>query len=102
MAASISSDSADASSSETPSAAGDFHKQNGLDAQALNKKFSSLTASSSCTNDENACVGGGFAQCVDGSFQTTPCAGGTQCFALPLVNKAGTVSDMFSYSLRPC
>jgi len=89
MAAPISSDS-DASPSGTESAVGDFHKQNGLDAQALNKKFLSLTASSSCTDGDNACVGGSFAQCVGGSFQTIACAGGTQCFALPLVNRAGT------------
>lgn len=39
---------------------------------------------------QQACVNGGFAQCVGGVFETTACAGGTQCFALPLVNKAGT------------
>jgi hypothetical protein len=27
---------------------------------------------------------------VGGKFQVTACSGGTQCFALPLVNKAGT------------
>ena len=39
---------------------------------------------------ENACVGGGFAQCVGGKWTIVPCAGGLQCFALPLVNSDGT------------
>ncbi|KAF9052237.1 hypothetical protein BDZ89DRAFT_1056587 [Hymenopellis radicata] len=53
-------------------------------------KFSTLTADSACTAGESACVNGGFAQCVGGKFTVTQCAGGTQCFALPLVNSAGT------------
>ncbi|KAK0442810.1 uncharacterized protein EV420DRAFT_1072550 [Desarmillaria tabescens] len=67
-----------------------FQKQNGEDAKALNAQFASLTASSPCTDGDQACVNGGFAQCVGGQFTITQCAGGTQCFALPLVNKAGT------------
>lgn len=67
-----------------------FQRQNGLDAQKLNRSFQSLTADSPCDDGEQACVEGGFAQCVGGSFQITQCSGGTQCFALPLVNKAGT------------
>ena len=31
-----------------------------------------------------------FAQCVGGSWFATACAGSTQCYALPLVNKQGT------------
>ncbi|KAJ7115906.1 hypothetical protein C8R44DRAFT_841816 [Mycena epipterygia] len=72
-----------------PSATG-FQAQNGLDAQKLNAQFKTLTASSSCTAGEEACIGTSFAQCVSGSFVLTPCAGGTICAALPLVNKAGT------------
>jgi len=67
-----------------------FQLQNGKDAQALNAKFAKLTASSSCTEGESACVSGGFAQCVSGKFVVTQCAGGLTCVALPLVNKAGT------------
>ncbi|KAK0452076.1 uncharacterized protein EV420DRAFT_690943 [Desarmillaria tabescens] len=67
-----------------------FQKQNGEDAKTLNAQFASLTASSPCTDGDQACVNGGFAQCVGGQFTITQCAGGTQCFALPLVNKAGT------------
>jgi hypothetical protein len=67
-----------------------FTLQNGLDAQALNKKFQGLTASSPCTDGEQACVQGQFAQCVGGAFQLTPCAAPLQCFALPLDNKPGT------------
>ncbi|KAK0204287.1 hypothetical protein DFS33DRAFT_1434377 [Desarmillaria ectypa] len=67
-----------------------FHKQNGENAKALNAQFASLTTSSPCTDGDEACVNGGFAQCVGGQFVITQCAGGTQCFALPLVNKPGT------------
>ncbi|CAE6492600.1 unnamed protein product [Rhizoctonia solani] len=74
----------------TADAAKPFLLQNGKDAQELNASFQSLTASSDCNDGEQACVEGGFAQCVGGSFQITACAGGLQCFALPLVNKAGT------------
>ncbi|OJT09141.1 hypothetical protein TRAPUB_14400 [Trametes pubescens] len=73
-----------------------FHKrasftlQNGKDAIALNQKFATLTANSPCTAGENACVNSQFAQCVNGKFVTTGCAGGLVCAALPLVNSAGT------------
>ncbi|KIJ51189.1 hypothetical protein M422DRAFT_43765 [Sphaerobolus stellatus SS14] len=56
----------------------------------LNAKFAGLTAGSSCNEGDQVCVAGGFAQCVARAFVSTPCAVGTQCFALPLVNKAGT------------
>ncbi|KAL0953726.1 hypothetical protein HGRIS_004916 [Hohenbuehelia grisea] len=68
----------------------DFKLQNGKDAQALNAKFASLTASSPCSEGDNACVDGGFAQCVGGKFAVTTCAAGLRCAALPLVNKPGT------------
>jgi len=67
-----------------------FTLSNGQAAQKLNAKFTTLKASSSCTAGSQACVNGGFAQCVGGKFAVTQCGGGTQCFALPLVNKAGT------------
>jgi len=81
-----------ASSSSTPSSSGSkgFAVQNGKDAQALNQKFKSLTADSPCTDGEQACVDGGFAQCVGGKFVTTPCSSGQTCTALPLVNSPGT------------
>jgi hypothetical protein len=63
---------------------------NKADAQALNQKFATLNDNSPCTNGENACVNGKFAQCANGKFSGTPCAGGEQCFALPLVNSRGT------------
>ncbi|KAI0079860.1 hypothetical protein K474DRAFT_1639074 [Panus rudis PR-1116 ss-1] len=70
---------------------GGFQLQNGQDAQKLNAQFASLTADSQCNDGDNACLSdGSFAQCVGGKFISTPCSGGTQCFALPLVNKAGT------------
>ncbi|KAF8516012.1 hypothetical protein BU17DRAFT_51227, partial [Hysterangium stoloniferum] len=58
--------------------------------QALNKQFASLSTSSSCTAGQNACVNNQFAQCVDGKFVLTGCAGGLQCAVLPLVNSPGT------------
>jgi hypothetical protein len=73
-----------------PAGAKPFTLQNGKDAKALNQKFAGLSASSSCTNGQQACVGNSFAQCVGGKFVLTQCAGGTTCAALPLVNKAGT------------
>jgi hypothetical protein len=73
-----------------PTSTGDFHLQNGRDAQSLNAKFSSLDATSSCTDGETACVDGKVAQCANGVFSIEACGSGTQCFALPLVNKPGT------------
>ncbi|EPQ59263.1 hypothetical protein GLOTRDRAFT_114005 [Gloeophyllum trabeum ATCC 11539] len=67
-----------------------FTLSNGQEAQKQNAQFATLSDSDSCTDGESACVNGGFAQCVGGKFVTTQCAGGTQCFALPLVNSAGT------------
>ncbi|KAA1478786.1 hypothetical protein DENSPDRAFT_788439 [Dentipellis sp. KUC8613] len=91
---------ADASASTATAAAGSggaapagskpFTLQNGKDAQALNKKFQSLTDSSPCTTGDQACLGADFAQCVGGKFVKTPCGSGTKCAALPLVNSAGT------------
>jgi hypothetical protein len=70
--------------------AASFALQNGQDAQALNKKFQGLSATSSCTTGEQACVKGQLAQCVGGKFALSPCASTLQCVALPLVNKPGT------------
>ena len=67
-----------------------FTLKNGQDAQALNKKFQSLSASSSCNAGDQACVQDQLAQCVDGKFVMTPCAATLKCVALPLVNKPGT------------
>jgi len=71
-------------------AGGGFKLQNGKDAQALNAKFEGLNAGSACKDGDQACIDGGFAQCVGGKFAVTQCAGGTKCIALPLVNKPGT------------
>ncbi|KAJ7037545.1 hypothetical protein C8F04DRAFT_1393733 [Mycena alexandri] len=68
----------------------DFTLKNGQDAIALNDKFKTLTATSSCTAGQDACVNQQFAQCVGTTFTLQPCAGGTICAALPLVNSAGT------------
>ena len=43
-----------------------------------------------CSDGEVACIHGVFAKCDHGKFVQTPCGGGTQCFALPLVNSPGT------------
>ena len=43
-----------------------------------------------CLDGTNACINGQFAQCVSGAFVTTSCGPTLQCFALPLVNSAGT------------
>jgi len=67
-----------------------FTLQNGQEAQALNRKFQSLTTSSSCTSGEQACVQGQLAQCVSGQFVLAPCGSTLQCVALPLVLEPGT------------
>jgi len=67
-----------------------FLPANGQAAQQLNAKFAKLTADSPCTDGDQGCIDGGFAQCVGGKFQNVGCSGGTKCFALPLVNKEGT------------
>ncbi|KAF9446590.1 hypothetical protein P691DRAFT_621014, partial [Macrolepiota fuliginosa MF-IS2] len=69
---------------------GDFVKQNGLDAQNQNAQFATMKATDSCQDGSNACVTGSFAQCVGGKWMLQPCSGDLKCFALPLVNKAGT------------
>jgi hypothetical protein len=67
-----------------------FDLANGQQAIKENASFKTLTASSSCTAGQDACVTGQFAQCVSGKFVLQPCAGGTVCASLPLVNKPGT------------
>ncbi|EJF66081.1 hypothetical protein DICSQDRAFT_124135 [Dichomitus squalens LYAD-421 SS1] len=67
-----------------------FTLSNGKEAQKLNSKFASLSADSKCSGGEVACIHGVFAKCDHGIFVQTPCGGGTQCFALPLVNSPGT------------
>ncbi|KAG6866557.1 hypothetical protein C0991_002042 [Blastosporella zonata] len=74
----------------TPSASSNFQFQNGLDAQALNAQFATLTTSSSCSEGDQACINGGFAQCVSGKYVISSCGSTQQCFALPLVLSAGT------------
>ncbi|KAF9493188.1 hypothetical protein BDN71DRAFT_1372079, partial [Pleurotus eryngii] len=69
---------------------GDFKKQNGIDAQKLNAQFAGLKKADACKDGEQACVETSFAQCVGGKWALTPCASGTVCLALPLVNKPGT------------
>ncbi|KAH9973430.1 hypothetical protein BGW80DRAFT_1437194 [Lactifluus volemus] len=89
----VSSCTTSSSPASTPIASpssGDFHAQNGKDAQTLNQMFQTLTPNSPCTAGQQACVQGQFAQCVNAQFVLTQCAGATQCMALPLVNKRGT------------
>lgn len=86
------SDCEDGSSANAPvasSTAGNFQQQNKLDAQKLNAQFAALTANSSCTDGQSACVQGQFAQCVSGKFMLSSC-GSLTCVALPLVNSPGT------------
>lgn len=85
-----SSGTGNSSGNSSSSSSGGFLQQNGQDAQDLNDSFSSLTSSSQCNEGDQACVDGGFAQCVSGAFVVTQCSGGLVCKALPLVNKAGT------------
>ncbi|ETW80213.1 hypothetical protein HETIRDRAFT_428372 [Heterobasidion irregulare TC 32-1] len=88
--ASASAAGAGATFAATSGSGSGFLLQNGKDAQALNKQFQSLTADSSCTDGQNACIGDAFAQCVGGAFVQSQCGSGLTCAALPLVNSAGT------------
>ena len=81
------------STSTSSSSSSNIQLQNALSAQKLNAHFSTLTSSSSstsCSEGDQACVDGAFAMCVGGKFVSMGCAAPTRCFALPLVNKAGT------------
>ncbi|GJJ10819.1 hypothetical protein Clacol_005047 [Clathrus columnatus] len=64
--------------------------QNGRSAQMLNAQFASVKATDTCNDSEIGCVSGSFAQCVSSKWVLQPCAEGTTCAALPLVNKVGT------------
>ncbi|KAG8988367.1 hypothetical protein FRB90_002794 [Tulasnella sp. 427] len=64
--------------------------QNGRDAIALNHKYQSIVAGSSCPNYEIGCIGDAFAQCVWGTWVSTKCPVGTVCAALPNVGTPGT------------
>ncbi|KZT21148.1 hypothetical protein NEOLEDRAFT_1139771 [Neolentinus lepideus HHB14362 ss-1] len=76
----------------TGGATSGFALSNGQAAQKLNAQFGTLTASSSCTDGENACVGSSFAMCVNGAYVLMECntGAGLTCAALPLVNSPGT------------
>ncbi|TFY79008.1 hypothetical protein EWM64_g5001 [Hericium alpestre] len=63
---------------------------NGQQATSENNNFKSLTATSSCTAGQDACVNDQFAQCVGGKFVLQACGPGTVCASLPLVNSKGT------------
>ncbi|KAH9948023.1 hypothetical protein B0H21DRAFT_690852, partial [Amylocystis lapponica] len=67
-----------------------FQLQNAIDAQKLNAQFTTLTASSSCSEGQQACVTSALAQCNNGTWALTSCSAATSCVALPLVNKPGT------------
>ncbi|KZT30841.1 hypothetical protein NEOLEDRAFT_1052876, partial [Neolentinus lepideus HHB14362 ss-1] len=73
-----------------PRATSTFQKENAIEAQKLNAQFTTLQATDSCTEGDQACVNAAFAQCVSGTWALTRCPTGTSCFALPLVNKQGT------------
>ena len=49
-----------------------------------------MTLTIAWLGDQEACVGGSFAECVNGTFVTSTCAPSLACFALPLVNQRGT------------
>ncbi|EJC99441.1 uncharacterized protein FOMMEDRAFT_142744 [Fomitiporia mediterranea MF3/22] len=77
-------------SGAAPAGTKPFTLQNGLDAQKGNAAAADLSEGSPCTDGETTCAGTQVGQCAGGKLVTTACSGGTQCFVLPLVNKAGT------------
>ncbi|KAH6909487.1 hypothetical protein BKA70DRAFT_1276300 [Coprinopsis sp. MPI-PUGE-AT-0042] len=69
---------------------GSLVKENALQAQKLNAKFSTIKTTDSCQGSDQACVNGAFAQCVQGKWAVhAPCASNLRCYALPLVLKQG-------------
>lgn len=84
--------------------------QNGLEAQRLNTAFQSLSRDDSCQgepfsvfsglsnsvsiqDDEVACIDGEGTICINGRWSVQErCAKDESCFALPLLESAGTVS----------
>ncbi|KAF5392584.1 hypothetical protein D9757_002138 [Collybiopsis confluens] len=73
--------------------------KNGQEAIALNAQYQTLAATALCTTGEDACVGGKFAQCVNGKFVTQACAAGTICGAIPLDSpKSGTLTTCTTQS----
>ncbi|CAG8546752.1 11553_t:CDS:2 [Acaulospora morrowiae] len=73
-----------------------FTCQNGRDAVALQKSFAKIDFTKPCpTLNQIACDGDSTAKCTPGAdgnnvWSIQPCAATLKCFALPLVNKAGT------------
>ncbi|KZT64581.1 hypothetical protein DAEQUDRAFT_732430 [Daedalea quercina L-15889] len=90
IATGVSATSSSAAASASSSSTSGFLLSNGQDAQQQNAQFASLTANSSCSEGTDACVNGEFAQCVSGAYMLQSCGSGLSCFALPLVNSAGT------------
>lgn len=71
---------------------------NGLAAQQLNVKFTTLKITDDCTPGEIACINNGFAQCVRSGWQVSSCPGSLICAALPLVDgQDGTVRTISPY-----
>ncbi|PPQ98459.1 hypothetical protein CVT24_004138 [Panaeolus cyanescens] len=69
---------------------GTLLQQNGILAQQTNEKYAKIKLTDACTAEfPQACINGGFAQCVNGKWIMLPCAEGTRCYSLPLINKAG-------------
>ncbi|KAF8431798.1 hypothetical protein L210DRAFT_900466 [Boletus edulis BED1] len=66
-------------------------QQNGPAAKQLNDQYATLTTSSSCNDGDVACVGGQFATCYEGSYQTWSC-GDLTCAAIPNEWSQGTTT----------
>ena len=67
-----------------------YLQQNGPAAKALNDQYASLSASSSCSDGDIACIGGQFASCWDGSYHLYSCPGDWTCAAIPNEWSSGT------------
>lgn len=69
-----------------------YLQQNGPAAKALNDKYATLTASSSCNDGDIACINGQFASCWDGSYHLYSCPGNWTCAAIPNEWSTGTTT----------
>ncbi|KAI0342963.1 hypothetical protein BDW22DRAFT_1393621 [Trametopsis cervina] len=86
----LSSTATSASATSTIISNNGYILQNGLDAQALNAQFSTLTPTSPCQDNQQACVNNRLAECRDGKFILTKCEAGAECFVLPISDAPGT------------
>ncbi|KAJ6543021.1 hypothetical protein B0H19DRAFT_958017, partial [Mycena capillaripes] len=75
-------------------------KQNGDDANELNKQFLTLKPGDPCTFGDLACTEGAPAICENGKYVKGFCNPGQTCFAIPNIGFGGTDTDCLTPAQR--